>query len=115
MCNYCQCDNYSRVYLVEDLAPQFPDIEELGERLDPGWMVPSGECPECYALCYPVEVVAPRPHVKAKAPLDYFDLRGRNAPHAGLKHLGGCRKFFNKLSGGPNTDSDRKALQCDAT
>jgi len=28
------------------------DIPDLNERLDEGSVVPSGECPECGALCY---------------------------------------------------------------
>ena len=27
-------------------------IHRLAERLDPGGVVPSGECPKCGALCY---------------------------------------------------------------
>ena len=29
------------------------EIVDLVERIDPGGVVPSGECPECDALCYP--------------------------------------------------------------
>lgn len=33
------------------------DIPDLLERIEPGGIVPSGECPKCGALCYlPVEV-----------------------------------------------------------
>lgn len=28
------------------------EIRDLNERLDPGGVVPSGECPKCGALCY---------------------------------------------------------------
>jgi len=32
----------------------FPDIPDLCQRIEPGGEVPSGECPECGALCYAV-------------------------------------------------------------
>ena len=31
------------------------NIPGLAERLEPGGVVPSGECPECGALAYPIE------------------------------------------------------------
>lgn len=34
-------------------------IRDLGERLEPGSVVPSGECPDCDALCYLVKEEAP--------------------------------------------------------
>lgn len=30
-------------------------IPNLFERIDPGGIVPSGECPMCHALCYPLD------------------------------------------------------------
>ncbi len=33
----------------------WPDIPDLTERMAPGEPVPSGECPECGALCHPVK------------------------------------------------------------
>ena len=33
----------------------FPDIPDLMQRIEPGGTVPSGECPQCGALCYKKE------------------------------------------------------------
>jgi hypothetical protein len=47
-----QCGNCARAFLVEQLEP----IKDIAERLAPGDTVPSGECPSCHALCYPVDM-----------------------------------------------------------
>jgi hypothetical protein len=62
------CDNCCKHWDADELK----DIEDLHERLEAGGVVPSGECPECGSLCYPlqlskekkyyVEVVQPCPH-----------------------------------------------------
>ncbi|GGG86674.1 hypothetical protein [Edaphobacter dinghuensis] len=33
---------------------QLKDIQNYNDRVSPGEIVPSGECPECGALCHPV-------------------------------------------------------------
>ena len=43
------CDNCGREWKFHKLAP----IKDLSSRVEPGGIVPSGECPECHALCYP--------------------------------------------------------------
>lgn len=45
-----RCDNCGTVSRGDALLP----IKDIAQRLTPGSVVPSGECPECYALCYPV-------------------------------------------------------------
>jgi hypothetical protein len=49
-----QCDNCRRVFDDAELKIVLADIPDLSQRLDPGSVVPSGECPWCGALCYPV-------------------------------------------------------------
>lgn len=46
-----KCDNCSEVYLDADLNP----VTDYGQRVTPGGLAPSGECPdeECGALCFP--------------------------------------------------------------
>ena len=44
-----KCDNCEEVWHGTALK----DIEDLSERIEPGGVVPSGECPVCQALCYP--------------------------------------------------------------
>lgn len=43
------CDGCGKISSAENLE----DIEDLGQRVEAGGTVPSGECPECGALCYP--------------------------------------------------------------
>lgn len=47
------CDNCNLVHKATALK----GIDSFLERLEPGGVVPSGECPDCGALCYPVETV----------------------------------------------------------
>jgi hypothetical protein len=54
-----RCDNCQKVHLDFQIEK---DIKRLHERVDPGGEMPSGECPECGALCYPVEA-PPAPSV----------------------------------------------------
>lgn len=46
-----ECQNCLRVWNDEDLDP----VKDLEVRVLPGEPVPSGECPDCGALCHPVE------------------------------------------------------------
>ena len=55
------CDNCGHTFLAEDLQP----IERLEERIEPGGTVPSGQCPDCGALCYP-EAVGRQPDAGRK-------------------------------------------------
>jgi hypothetical protein len=48
------CDNCSNVFVSEE-ENNLDSIPNLRDRLDPGGMVPSGECPLCGALAYPLE------------------------------------------------------------
>ena len=45
------CDGCGQVYQDDDLA----EIKDYHSRTEPGYMIPSGECPDenCGALCYP--------------------------------------------------------------
>lgn len=45
-----ECDNCGAVLQDEELA----EILDYFERVEPGGTVPSGECPNCHALCYPI-------------------------------------------------------------
>lgn len=46
-----QCDNCGGEFDQDDLAL----VSDISERVDAGGPMPSGECPSCGALCYPVE------------------------------------------------------------
>ena len=43
------CNNCRTVIAATKLKP----IEHFFDRVEPGSIVPSGECPKCGALCYP--------------------------------------------------------------
>lgn len=45
----CQCQNCD----WEGDDGDCREIQNLSERVEPGEIMPSGECPECGALCYP--------------------------------------------------------------
>ena len=48
-----KCDNCGKTYDDEDqLKHVYPDIPGLLLRLEPGGIVPTGECPACGALVY---------------------------------------------------------------
>jgi len=44
------CDNCGKSFGEKKLK----EIKDFLQRVEPGGIVPSGECPECGALCYPV-------------------------------------------------------------
>lgn len=44
-----QCDNCGRAWSLGALE----EVDDLDQRIDPGGIVPSGQCPDCGALCYP--------------------------------------------------------------
>jgi hypothetical protein len=46
-----RCDNCGKTWKADELE----GIKDLDNRVDAGSVVPSGQCPECGALCYPVE------------------------------------------------------------
>ena len=49
--NDATCNNCSANWQTHELRP----IEDVLERTAPGEMVPSGECPDCGALCHLVQ------------------------------------------------------------
>jgi len=50
-----KCDNCGRfVETARQVVHTWPDIPNLTERIEPGGTAPSGECPDCGALVYPV-------------------------------------------------------------
>ncbi len=55
------CDNCDRVYEKKtDLRYAFPNIPDLLRRIEPGGVVPEGECPWCGAFVYRREDRNPR-------------------------------------------------------
>jgi len=45
-----KCQNCDGIYTADELK----DIKDLEQRISPGEIVPSGECPDCGALCHPI-------------------------------------------------------------
>ena len=52
------CGDCRRKWWVKELKP----IKDVLERVEPGESMPSGECPECHALCHPMRWVPNCPH-----------------------------------------------------
>jgi len=50
------CDNCRKEYKREMLC----EVKDYFQRVEPGGVVPSGECPACGALCYPIEKIPKR-------------------------------------------------------
>jgi hypothetical protein len=46
------CDNCQWEGDEEQLGRTLVEVHHLGERLDPGSIVPAGECPECSCFAY---------------------------------------------------------------
>lgn len=51
----CKCDNCGFVCDEDELGAGLSDTPDLGERLEPGSVVPAGECPKCGCLSYVME------------------------------------------------------------
>ena len=49
-----QCDDCGWTGPDTKIKVALGEVPYLYERLDPGSIVPSGECPKCGSLCYPV-------------------------------------------------------------
>lgn len=49
-----RCDNCGHETTDGRLKVRLEDIPDLAKRLDPGGVVPAGECPKCGALAYPI-------------------------------------------------------------
>lgn len=47
-----RCDNCEQ---TSSYYTPLQEVEALAERLDPGAIVPAGECPECETFCYLVD------------------------------------------------------------
>jgi hypothetical protein len=57
LCGQSECGNCGEVWKDEDIKPLI-DVHHLWERISPGEIVPSGECPDCGALCHSTEKAA---------------------------------------------------------
>ena len=53
----CRCDNCGHEMWESSLLYPLSEVVDLAERLTPGGVVPSGECPNCDCLIYPIEPV----------------------------------------------------------
>lgn len=58
----CRCDDCGTI----TIASKLEEIDDIGERLDPGSIVPAGQCPECGALAYYLDEVAPAGSAQAQ-------------------------------------------------
>jgi hypothetical protein len=72
-----KCDNCHWTGGEADLMP----IKDPSERLTPGGVVPSGECPKCGALAYQIEKKRKTKQEK------YVDCKGHICPYCGSKDI----------------------------
>lgn len=56
-----KCDNCENIFRDEQLS----SIEDFHIRVEPGNEVPSGECPDCGALCYIIREEKPKAKVQS--------------------------------------------------
>lgn len=54
------CDNCCKTWTAGELE----DIQDIYERVEAGATIPSGDCPECGSLCYPLEIEKTQPQKK---------------------------------------------------
>lgn len=64
-----ECDSCGWTGTEEQLGCVMADMDNIFERLDPGCVVPSGDCPECQACCYPLDAA----HYRNAAAADLLD------------------------------------------
>ena len=57
------CDNCGKRFDESCLSHVYPDIPDLLQRIEPGGVVPHGECSECGAFVYEDDSVTGRPAV----------------------------------------------------
>lgn len=50
------CDNCKKKWTLQAVV----EAKDLNQRVEPGGIMPSGQCPECGALCYPAHLSYPR-------------------------------------------------------
>lgn len=99
-----QCDWTGR---AENMRTDSPDeIEGFFERVQPGEEMPSGECPECGALCHPADCfgnylsdkrAAPNPAPETNAPPAVVD--ALKLAEATIKRLSTNHGPFNSAQG----------------
>lgn len=61
------CANCGESWTEDQIIVGLDSIPDLHQRLDPGGVVPSGECPECFALVYAVSQEVSVAHAHAHA------------------------------------------------
>jgi len=55
MIQYHKCENCETIWDDEEIITPIPHLEE---RVAPGEEMPSGECPDCGAVCHAIETPA---------------------------------------------------------
>jgi hypothetical protein len=50
-----RCGNCEKIFKDKEIEVVLADIEDFFSRVDPGGIVPYGECPECGSFVYPVK------------------------------------------------------------
>lgn len=82
----CECGNCEWTGPESKLGCELGDVPDLYERLDPGGVVPAGECPECGALAYPVDSQPPTNRDKIYAEILRIQRETRDQVTVFLRH-----------------------------
>lgn len=81
-----ECDNCGWSGSEEELGCVMADMADFFERVTPGCPVPSGDCPECRACCYPLDQreemhqMFPDLVTHLKCALDYYQMFRDSSP-----------------------------------
>ncbi len=67
-----RCGNCRKTWKAAELE----EIQDLDKRVDAGSIVPSGECLECGALCYPIEIESLEASNACREIMKYVDRNG---------------------------------------
>lgn len=80
-----RCDNCCKVHSDETLV----DAKDLSMRTEPGGVIPSGECSDCGALCYPIVFEESSHEEGSLSDAEYVEKGGCTCPFCGSDDIEG--------------------------
>ncbi len=103
-----RCDNCDWTGDEEVMGRTLLEVHQLAERLNPGSIVPHGECPECGAFCY---ATTTRYTVLLRYP-DYLSDCGTETylAHVEAKDVGSAQRLAQAIASGSEEDDAQLAF-----
>ncbi len=80
-----RCDNCEKVHSEETLV----EARHLSMRTEPGGVIPSGECSDCCALCYPIVFEESSHEEGSLSDAEYVEKGGCTCPFCGSDDIEG--------------------------